>query len=368
LKNNADGDNKKIVFACHEIPFTVITQASLYNGDANTMGNTRNYPNGSSSLLGSHMNQLDSTENRGTYWISRLLEYFGCKLCIGGHKHTYALSYPIKENYQWVDKDNVTHNSLNGIKEMKPTLEDECGSNPENAVSWIVTTNSIGDNPYNVSTGLSGDVNISSTKLPYIPEELYNAIGQHKFSGNTYYYRCCTPMDTTNNKKYDGFVNYSMCQATGYKLKSNKELPCSYQVFSKLIPKTSNTVNTDGTFTDKVNAEQLYPMYSVINFTHRNDVINGVDVRLCRVTGIFKSDGGDSFTQTNYGKNEPTIQYLLEINSDNVDVIKSVLNLETLNTSEYMYGAWIGRDETYTDSDDVTKNVVDENKYLYIQY
>jgi hypothetical protein len=175
-------------------------------------------------------------------------------------------------------------------------------------------------------------------------------------------------MDTTNNKKYDGFVNYSMCQATGYKLKSNKELPCSYQVFSKLIPKTSNTVNTDGTFTDKVNAEQLYPMYSVINFTHRNDVINGVDVRLCRVTGIFKSDGGDSFTQTNYGKNEPTIQYLLEINSDNVDVIKSVLNLETLNTSEYMYGAWIGRDETYTDSDDVTKNVVDENKYLYIQY
>ena len=376
LKNNADGVNKKIVFACHEIPFTVITQASLYNGDSNTMANTRNYPNGSSSLLGSHMNQLDSTENRGTYWISRLLEYFGCKLCIGGHKHTYALSYPIKENYQWVDKDNVSHNSLDGIKEMKSTLEDECGSNPENNISWIVTTNSTGDNPYNVSTGLSGDVNISSTKLPYIPEGLYENIGKHKFSGNTYYYRCCTPMDTTNNNKYDGFVNYSMCQATGYKLKSNKELPCAYQVFSKLIPKTSNVYDTtNGTFTDKVNAEQLYPMYSVLNFEHRNGEINAVDVRLCRVAGIFKADGGDSFTQTNYGKNEPSIQYLLEINSSNVNVIKNVLGLENINTSEYMYGAWVPKGTVYTipDSDDNPDNnenidVVNNNKYLYIQY
>lgn len=375
LKNNADGENKKIVFACHEIPFTVITQASLYNGDANTMSNTRNYPNGSSSLLGSHMNQLDSTENRGTYWISRLLEYFGCKLCIGGHKHTYALSYPIKENYQWVDKDNVTHNSFEGIKEMKPTLEDECGSNPENAVSWVVTTNSTGDNSYNVSTGLSGDVNISSTKLPYIPEELYNAIGKHKFSNNTYYYRCCTPMDTTNNDKYDGFVNYSMCQATGYKLKSNKELPCAYQVFSKLIPQTDNTYDPNkGTFTDKVNANQLYPMFSVIEIIHRNNKINAIDVRLCRVTGIFADDGGDSFTQTNYGKNEPSIQYLLEINSDNVDIIKGVLGKE-INQSDYMYGAWIPKDTIYTvpdsDSDEdnnVHVDVVNENKYLYIQY
>jgi hypothetical protein len=103
------------------------------------MGYTRNYPNGSSSLLGSHMNQLDATENRGTYWISRLLEYFGCKLCIGGHKHTYALSYPIKENYQWTN-NGVTYSSKDGIKEMKSTLEDECGTNPENAISWVVNT------------------------------------------------------------------------------------------------------------------------------------------------------------------------------------------------------------------------------------
>ena len=270
MNDNKSGDNKKIVFACHEIPFTVITQASLANFNKDTMGYTRNYPNGSSSLLGSHMNQLDSKENRGTYWVSRLLEYFGCKLCIGGHKHTYALSYPIKENYTWVDKDGVEHSSLDGIKEMKETLQDECGSNPENAVSWIVTTSKdIDGNPYNVSSSLSGEVSISSTKLPYIPEGLYNMIGKNKFYGNSYYYRCCTPIDTTDNSKYDGFVNYSMCQATGYKLKSNKELPCAFQVFSKLIPKTDNKYDQEkGTFTDKVNANQLYPMFSVIEFEH----------------------------------------------------------------------------------------------------
>jgi hypothetical protein len=340
---------------------------------------TRNYPNGSSSLLGSHMNQLDSKENRGTYWIARLLEQFGCKLCIGGHKHTYALSYPIKENYQWKHKDSeVVKYSFNEIKPMGATLQDESGLTPDYDITWVINTNKDdNENPYNISNTVGGDVSISSTKTPYVPNDLYNAIGRYtfgfktteddplygKYNVNSSYYRCCTPIEISDDGKYDGFINYSMCQATGYKLKSNKELPCAYQVFSKLIPMTTHA---DGS--DKPNANQLYPMYSVINFTHRNDVINGGDVRLCRVTGIFKSDGGDSFTQTNYGKNEPTIQYLLEINSDNVDVIKAVLNLETLNTSEYMYGAWIGRDETYTDSDDVTKNVVDENKYLYIQY
>ena len=375
LKKNNDGSKKKIVFACHEIPFTVITQASLSNSNKDTMSYTRNYPNGSSSLLGSHMNQLDAKENRGTYWISRLLEYFGCKLCIGGHKHTYALSYPIKENYTWVDKNGNSNSSLNGIKEMKNTLEDECGSTPENALSWVVTTKYEQDNnPYNISKSLSGDINISSTKLPYIPEDLYSEIGKNKFDGNTYYYRCCTPINTTDNKKYDGFVNYAMCQATGYKLKSNKELPCAYQVFSKLIPMTDN-VYKNGEFKDTVNENQLYPMYSVLEFVHdKNNNITAVDVKLCRVAGIFKTDGKDSFTQTSYGTKSPSIHYLVEVNKNNVDVINSVLG-KTINASEYMYGAWIPKDTIYTipdsDSDPYNNNyidVVDNNKYLYIQY
>ena len=383
LNNNVDsktGNNKKkIVFACHEIPFTVITQASLYNGDAGTMSNTRNYPNGTSSLLGSHMNQLDATENRGTYWISRLLEQFGCKLCIGGHKHTYALSYPIKENYQWMVKgENGQYggliNSSTSIKPMCETLEDESGSEPIYNISWVVKTSSdeVG-NPYNISGSLSGEVSISSTKVPYIPEDLYNIIGAEKFKDSQNYYRCCTPVNTSNNTNYDGFVNYSMCQATGYKLKSNKELPCSYQVFSKLIPMTSNSYDSETkTFTDTVNGNQLYPMYSELVFIHRDNVIDAIDVRLCRVKGVFKQNGKDSFTQTSYGNEkiniDDHIDYLIEVNTGNLDEINTALGYTTddkkIKKSECMYGVWIPKG-AYFSSDFETSGI---NKYLYIQY
>ena len=377
LENNRNGENKKIVFACHEIPFTVITQASLYNGDSATMSNTRNYPNGTSSLLGSHMNQLDASENRGTYWISRLLEHFGCKLCIGGHKHTYALSYPIKENYQWQIKgDNGEYSeptsSLTERKPMSETLEDESSSTPKYAISWVITTSKdemIDDikNPYNIGS-VEGNVSISSTKVPYIPSDLYESIGAHKFKDSQNYYRCCTPVVTTDDK-YDGYVNYSMCQATGYKLKSNKELPCAYQVFSKLIPMTSN-VYENGKFTDTVNENQLYPMYSVLEFIHdENENINAIDVKLCRIKGIFKKDGKDSFTQVNYGTQKLSfegdfIDYLIEVNADNVDAINAALEYTTdekkIKASNYMYGAWIPKGLYLPD--------LESNKYLYIKY
>ena len=369
LDNNKKGNNKKIVFACHEIPFTVITQASLANFDKDTMSFTRNYPNGPSSLLGSHMNQLHDSENRGTYWVSRLLEYFGCKLCIGGHKHTYALSYPIKENYQWVDKDGVEHNSLDGIKEMKSTLYDESGKNPENALSWVIKTSKDEEgNPFNVGGNITDEISISSTKVPYIPKDLYDAIGKFKFEGNKTYYRCCDPIEVSDGGKYDGFVNYAMCQATGYKLKSNKELPSAYQVFSKLIPMTDNQYNaTTGKFTDTVNGNQLYPMYSILEFEHDKDgSIIATNVKLCRVAGIFKADGKDSFTQTSYGKNKPSIQYLVEVTDSNVETINAILGYvdekNKITKSNYMYGAWIP-EGSYTSSD-----LYGKNKYLYIKY
>ena len=394
--NKVNNGNKKVVFACHEIPFTVITQASLYNGDAGTMSNTRNYPNGTSSLLGSHMNQLDPTENRGTYWISRLLEQFGCKLCIGGHKHTYALSYPIKENYQWRSKGNdgvygdEYKNSLEEPKHLTDTLEDESGSNPTYDISWVITVNKNDDgNPYNVK--IDGDVSISSTKVPYVPNDLYEMIGKYKFADSESYYRCCTPVETPavtvdgkEIRKYDGFVNYSMCQATGYKLKSNKELPCAYQVFSKLIPMTSN-VYEDGNFKDTVNENQLYPMYSVLEFKQdSNGNINALDVKLCRVTGIFKQNGKDSFTQTSYGTSkiniDNNIEYLVSVNSKlegvdsdsdsdsdinnigNIDDISSLLNY-TIDEKNCMYGVWIQKG-MYVGSD--FQNV--DKSYLYIKY
>ena len=381
LKDNSEGEKKKVVFACHEIPFTVITKASLSNTSKNTMEETRNYPNGDSSLLGSHMNQLDYNENRGIYWISRLLEEFGCKLCIGGHKHTYALSYPIKENYQWKIKgdDGTYGESISSLTERKPmleTLENESGVKPKYEISWFVKTSKDEEgNPYNVGS-VDGEVLISSTKLPYIPKDLYDKIGVNASKNNKDFFICCSPTKVSDDGKYEGFVNYSMCQATGYKLKSNKELPCMYQVFSKLIPLT-----THATKKDEANPNQLYPMFSVLQFEHDNKGnINAIDVRMCRITGIFKTDGTDTFTQTSYGKNNSLgIQYLIEVNDENVNIINDILYKDDkehqIKKSDYMYGAWITEGTSYTnpDSDSNPDNdehidVVNENKYLYIQY
>ena len=381
------GSKKKVVFACHEIPFTVITRASLKNSDTALMGYSRNYPNGDS-LLGSHMNQMDYTEDRGIYWISRLLEQFGCKLCIGGHKHTYALSYPIKENYQWSKRsenkvDNKYQygdlkNSLDEPKYMTATLEDESGLDPIYKMVWSVTANYNDDgNPYNIGYGLSGDISINSTKVPYIPKDMYESIGIYKFKEsngnvgeeeivNKDFYRCCTPIDTPVDdngvRKYDGFVNYSMCQATGYKLKSNKELPSPYQVFSKLIPMTDCSGSSD-----KPNGNQLYPMFSVLEFEHTGDDIVAINVKLCRVSSIFAKDGKDSFTQTSYGKNKPSIYYLIEVNDNNVKDINTALGFvgdkenKGITKSNYMYGVWV----TEKEYSEALKGI---NKYLYIQY
>lgn len=308
LDDNKKNGNRKLVFAMHEMPFTVITATSLNNQLGSQYMCTRNYPTGGS-RLGSNTNQLNVNENRGIYWCSRLLEYFGCKIVIGGHKHTYALTYPVKERYIWTH-DGETHDSKDGIKPMLSTLSDEAGQNPEYDIKWSLSLSPDDSDTFNVIFGDKSSVELSSTKIPYVPKNLYERYGKSAFEKDgTNTVRCCSPFDI-NDEKYDGFVSYSMCQATGYKLKSNKELPSCVQVFSKIVPQTTNTWNdSKKSFSDGPNANQLYPMYSVLEF---NDDCSELDVRMSRIHGIFKADGKDSFTQLNYGTNDMTNTYLCQ--------------------------------------------------------
>lgn len=337
---------RRIVMACHEMPFTVITKASLSNGNSAQLPCTRNFPT-NGSRLGSNMNQLNSSENNGIFWCSRLLEQFGCKICIGGHKHTYALSYPIKENYSWT-YNGTTTNSSSSTKPMGTTLADEADGG-EYTVNWQLTLDSETMNDYNIdttkiNTTSEGTTTLNSTKTPYIPESLYTSYGETTFNnGNVGVFRCCKPL-TTSDEKYDGFVNYSMCQATGYKLKSNKELPSTMQLFSKIIPKTTHTTNSiTGASEDKPNANQLYPMYSILEFSGTNNSI--LDVKMGRICGIFAKNGKDTFTQTSYGKVSSALktQYLVTTDASG---------------NESMYGKWIEESALSTET----------NKYLYILY
>ena len=136
--------DKKIIVACHEMPFTVITAQNLISS---TAGISRSLSG--SSLVGSHLNQLNSNDTQSNYWFSRLLEYRGCKLCLGGHKHTYAITYPLREYYYYGDKNS----RVDGPMKMLETLEND------NAVF-------VAENPVimNSSGSTLGTVNL--TKFP----------------------------------------------------------------------------------------------------------------------------------------------------------------------------------------------------------
>lgn len=316
LKSNQnDSNNRKVIVAMHEMPFTVITRASLVNDDQAQLPCTRNHPT-ALGRLGSNVNQLNINENRGIYWCSRLLEFFNCKLVIGGHKHTYALSYPIKEKYSWIytGEDEVVgiernheYDSKDLIKPMLADLSDEGGLTPKYEIIWdIDLSSSEVKSSYNIKASVPGTVKLNSTKTPYIPEHLYKNYGEGVSSTDDF--RCCTPLDLIDSSdsdaeyegKYDGFVTYSMCQATGYKLKSNKELPSKTQVFSKIIPETKY----DGT-SDKPSGEQLFPMYAILEF---NNDCSELDVTMNRICGIFATEKKDTFNQIDFGKDPSKVK------------------------------------------------------------
>ena len=352
LNDNNENSKKKIVVAMHEMPFTVITNASLSNSNNTYLPSTRNFPLGTKSRVGSNVNQLNLNENRGTFWCSRLLEYFGCKIVIGGHKHTYALSYPIKERYTWTH-EGTTHTHESGdiidgkydIKPMKETLADEAGENPEYNVSWSLELNEANRTEFYIRSSVESTTTLSTTKTPYIPSELYKEYGESVSEIQRFErFRCCTPIDIDKEKNpnYDGFITYSMCQATGYKLKSNKELPSKAQVFSKIIPMT-----THGTSSDSPSAEQLYPMYSVLKFGNNNSELN---VEMARITGIFATNGTDTFNQSKYGKGPMKSQYLCTVEKEDCD---------------YVVGSPAEQNELPVDKSGITAYRTDENK-IYV--
>lgn len=396
--NTNDTDNdvnvKNVVVAMHEMPFTVITNASLKNAKADTIPCTRNYPT-NYKRLGSNVNQLKDTEDRGIYWCSRLLEYFNCKLVIGGHKHTYALSYPIKEKYSWTYKNNgVTSEVKDSEDEIKPmfeTLEGEAGADPTYNISWgISLADSSVRTEYNITSDTSlvnANKMLNSTKTPYVPKNLYDNYGKDNITSGLF--RCCTPT-TEYDEKYDGFVSYSMCQATGYKLKSNKELPSATQVFSKIIPKTTNP-NPGGSGSDGPSPEQLYPMYSILEFS---DDCKEVTVTMNRITGIFKSDGEDKFTQGDYGKTGMGRQVLCTVEKEDCKSSGLAANKPSDATVDdryfatdenkiykytsdgwkpdntRMYGIWLSENDYKTRLAEYLANPtsVSDNRYLHIKF
>ena len=197
---------------CHEMPFTIITQNLInsfyWNGQEDT----------SVERSGSRLNF--NTTKANAYWFSKFLQTHNYRLCLGGHKHTYSCSYPLLEN----------ENSS-----MKPIIQ----------VTADVLQNDFGST------------------------ELYTEIAEGALQGQSF------PKSWENNANYDMLKHlctfqlveeitapiYLMCQATGYKHTSNKELPSPNIPWLRYFFPASITINSRDDVTAKVNAGQRYPFY-----------------------------------------------------------------------------------------------------------
>ena len=276
---NSRSANKNIIFACHEMPFTVVTKENLLN----TVSHWDRSLNGTSgALVGCHCNRIGYSggktyivRNKGIYWLSRLFEHFGIKYCLGGHKHTYACTWPIREYYYYQDGGQTKNSLTNGPMKMPETFS---SGDPVNFI-YNTSTNL----PVTGVETLTSDPNIINlTKFPI-------ANGKN-FSGDIikgYYVTStsdditCITKDTQSNSNY---VIYFMLQATGFKLKSNKELPGPLQKFSQVIPKT--TFKASGA---TPSTSQIYPMFARIDLNSSN-YNSGLDIKLIAIANIVPND------------------------------------------------------------------------------
>lgn len=299
---------KNVIAFCHEMPFTVITNESL---DKKYLANTRSVKKANTSLIGSHLNQISITEtndprgNHGIYWFSRLLEYFGVRLMLGGHKHTYVCTYPVREfylyDYDTSSKSYQKNSWKDGPMVMPKTLKDE-------NISFKGTTTM--KNPAGADIQVAQD-GIDLTKFPLTKRasSWTGKVGEAMISSSASVFYPSIPVSDLT-----GGVVYFMCQASGYKLTSNKELPSADQKFGHLIPKTSISNGTD-----KPNINQKYPMISIVDLSD----IDNYKVSLIRVTGIMDSG---KFTQTTYSKDNVGYEYASFVDTND-------------------YGSW-GKDKT----------------------
>ena len=209
LEKDYDSSRNNIAYM-HELPFCIVVgNTSTGIATARTIANGSKLNNSFVDGIGKTPGATDNTASFvGGCSFSEFFQTHNIKLCLGGHKHTYSLSYPTKENISNSD----------GTREVDY------------------------NNPIVDRSGNNG-------------------------------------------------VTYAMCQATGYKLVSNKELPGSGIAWlRKYFPmKAGGSASTS----------QYYPMYNL--FTVSN---NSVNIQSYAVYNIY-SENGTKVTNFNINSQYP---------------------------------------------------------------
>lgn len=168
--------------------------------------------------VGSHLNTLNKN---GQYRFSRIFKELGIRLVIGGHKHTYAISKPIYDAPANYIKDD---NTINGSIDLMSNMNKGDDRKPV-----IQVLNKLPNDP-----------------IPDLEHARYEIVD-----------KITAPY-------------YVMCQATGYKLVSNKELPSESTL---RIPWLLSYFPSSYNGSAKENVEQHRPTFIRYDFTDNKIIV-----------------------------------------------------------------------------------------------
>lgn len=226
LEKDYDSTRNNIAYM-HELPFCIVVgDSSTGVATARTIANGSKLNNAFTDGIGKTPGSSDNASSFvGGCNFSEFFQTHNIKLCLGGHKHTYSLSYPTKEN--------ITNSGTRTVDYNNPIVDKSGG---------------------------------------------------------------------------DGVV-YAMCQATGYKLVSNKELPGSgISWLRKYFPMLAG---------NKASTSQYYPMYSVFTATN-----NSISMQSYTVYNIYSENGTKV---TNFNINSQYSEFTTK-NSTTIDDTNITIN------------------------------------------
>ena len=246
---------------CHEMPFTILTQAVTDTSKDAVNGIMPDETINDKSGRGGASVNINNPEGEN-YWFSEFCQNNNIRLVMGGHKHTQSTSWPMLENVKY-DGENRTVYSFRPI---------------------IV----LSDNPEEFQAELAYFSNMVSAEVPAEGATLVTLAdgrvypstwvenGEIIAAAKTYAPLCEFIQKTADIKP----VTYAMSQATSYKHTSNKELPSNKIPWLRYYYPNNN---------GKANAGQTFPFYTVWNVGDED-----IQGHVRKVVGAFGGTAGSS--------------------------------------------------------------------------
>lgn len=294
------GKCERCIIFTHEMPFNIISDSSY-----------KNYENNADAPRETAKAYLNRYHN---FEYQRLWKLWGILLVMGGHKHTCALTRPVydapltynpitkkisdrgPENYPLYDDDILNDiiktkdvagqdawdwkgmfskpASFQPFTQLYPNEFDDLWNNG----GYINTCNEVYNNS---STPLTFTYNCAQDNGEVNKTVTLNK-GEFISDGTNNHPRCRLEIvDKVNSP------SYIMCQASGFKNKSNSDLASKNLIPWELFYVKGNSIQ-----------EQSYPFYTVYNVSEENGQPK-YDIRMYKITGMYDA-GGETGSPAGY--------------------------------------------------------------------